>query len=380
MPLFDAALALALATAAVLDTAETTTVPHPWAEIFAAGTMLFLALRTRAPMVMGLGSSLSFVGFVLCRGTSTPMWAFLGILVIGFSTGAHLRGRRRGLVLAVEVAATYVVQIVTAARLDGQLTAAEVYLTPLVIVLAPALAGMLLQRSRDQTVRISQLARELAVQRERDSEAAAQAERTRIARELHDVISHSVTVMVVQAGAAEQLLSPDNAAYAPVRALRETGKEALQELRRQLGVLGSADVGVGPLPRLADLPRLVERAGGVLDLESAADPDLASGLEVAVFRVVQEALTNVARHAAGAIPEVAVRRRVDGIEVEVVDRGGRPSQEPGSGRGLVGMRERVELYAGVLDAGPHRGGWRVHAWFPAPVETRTALTNEAGRA
>jgi signal transduction histidine kinase len=171
--------------------------------------------------------------------------------------------------------------------------------------------------------------------------------------------------MVVQAGAAEQVLPSDSPARAQIRAVRETGKEALSELRRQLGVLGRASGDAAPLPGLGDLPRLAHATGAALSCEGTVHADLAPGLGLAAYRVVQEALTNASRHAAGAAVRVRLVHHTDGIEVDIVNGPGIATGTQGSGRGLIGMRERVELYGGLLDAGRRGDGWRVHAWFPA---------------
>ena len=354
--------------AAVVDTAGDPALTHPWTEVLAALTMAPVSLRTRAPLVMALTVAPAFAAYGAMNGTGTPMWSFLGVLVIGFSVGAHLDGRRRPLALTALVASTYAVQLLDAARSVGQLTWAEVYLTPPVIILAPALAGWLLHRSRQQTVEVRRLAAELAVERQRHEEAAALAERNRIARELHDVISHSVSVMVVQAGAAENLLAADDPARAQVRAVRETGREALAELRRQLGLLRDDDArSVAPMPALTDLPRLAASVSADLEVVGRLDGIGSPGLELAGYRVVQEALTNARRHANGGPVHVRVERGADELAITVLDEGGGPSDPElgGAGHGLAGVRERVALYGGTVEAGPRRkGGWRVHARLP----------------
>jgi signal transduction histidine kinase len=156
-----------------------------------------------------------------------------------------------------------------------------------------------------------------------------------------------------------------------VHSIREVGKEALAELRRQLGFLGAdGGSGVAPMPGLGDLPALVERCGATLHRAGEPAEALSPGVELAVYRVVQEALTNAGRHASGARTEVRLVQRRDAIEIEVTDSGGVRTGEVGSGRGLAGMRERVEMYGGLLDAAPNGPGWRVHAWLPSsPVRT-----------
>jgi signal transduction histidine kinase len=328
-----------------------------------------IAVRTRAPLVMALVVAAAFVGYGAMPGTGTPMWAFVGVLVIGFSAGANLDGRRRWAGLSALVAATYAVQLMDAARSVGELTWAEVYLTPPVIVLAPALAGRLVQRSRQQTAQVRRLAAELAAEREHHAAAAALAERNRIARELHDVISHSVSVMVVQAGAAENLLAADDPARAQVRAVRETGREALAELRRQLGLLRDDDVRrVAPMPALTDLSVLAASVSADLEVVGRLDGIGSPGLELAAYRVIQEALTNARRHADGGRARVRVERSADELAITVLDEGGGPADPGprGAGHGLAGVRERVSLYGGTVEAGPRREGkgWRVHARLP----------------
>jgi signal transduction histidine kinase len=218
---------------------------------------------------------------------------------------------------------------------------------------------------------------------------ALELERARIASELHDVVTHSVSVMIVQAGAARQVLteSPGEARTA-LLAVEASGRAAMTELRRLLGLLSPAQ-GVGgeagapdgtvtaelePQPGLAQLAALVDRltaAGLPIDLGVGELPvELSPGLDLAVFRVIQESLTNVLKHA-GKPPTTVSLNCVDGQLVVVVADTGRPIQAAapavpaGAGRGLIGLRERIALYGGVLDAGPRSGGgWIVRACFP----------------
>ena len=356
--------------AAIVDTLGSADL-RPITAVPAAVTGGAIALRTRAPMTMVVLAAGGFVVYALSPGTTSPMWAFVTVLVVAFSAGAGLEGRELYTASVALVASAYVIQVVDAHRTPGELSWGEIYLTPPVLILGPVFAGWLLQRSQHQTTELRRLARELDEERHQHVAAAAEAERSRIARELHDVISHSVSVMVVQAGAAEQVLPADSPARAQVRAVREAGKAALAELRRQLGVLGTPGDGAAPLPGLKDLPRLVETSGATLTIEGTMPADVAPGVGLAAYRVVQEALTNASRHASGSAVDVRLVHHPDGLEVEVVNGAGSPSGESGSGRGLIGMRERVELYGGRLEAGSRGPGWRVHAWLPlrerAPV-------------
>jgi signal transduction histidine kinase len=287
--------------------------------------------------------------------------------VIAFSAGVHLDGGRLWVGTALLLLSGYFLQVVTSARSPGGLSFGDVWISPMVIIGGPMLAGVLLRRSRRQTEQLRRLTAELDGEREKHAQAAATEERNRIARELHDVISHSVSVMVVQAGAAEQLLPGNEPAREQVHAVRETGKEALAELRRQLGVLRDGQPeGPAPLPGLPELPALVQAAGARFTLEDRSASPVAPGVGLAVYRVVQEALTNARRHASGAPVSVWLRHDADGIDLVVEDEGGTGAPVGDGGNGLPGMRERVQMYGGQLEAGPNRGtpGWRVHASLP----------------
>jgi signal transduction histidine kinase len=204
-------------------------------------------------------------------------------------------------------------------------------------------------------------------------------ERTRIARELHDVVAHRVSMMTVQAGAARAVAAEDPArAMQAMGAVEEAGRQALDELRHLLGVLrpeADADA-LGPQPGLADLPALIEqtRVAG-LDVSLVMDGllrELPTRVELSAYRIVQESLTNVLKHAGpGTRTEVRLRADTACIFIEVTDEGRGVSTLPGSGHGTVGMRERALLLGGSLDAGPRPGGgFRVFAQLPMGGEPR----------
>jgi signal transduction histidine kinase len=201
--------------------------------------------------------------------------------------------------------------------------------------------------------------------------AAVFAERARIARELHDIVAHSVSVMVVQAGAAEDLLDRDpERARAPLVSIQETGGHAISELRRMLGLLRDERraPALSPQPGTAQLDELVDQMSEVglpvqLRIEGNPRP-LSPGVELAVFRVAQEALTNTLKHAGHATSTVVLRYGDHELDLEIVDdgSGGRAN---GSGHGLIGMRERVAIYDGTLEAGPRdEGGFGVRVRLP----------------
>jgi signal transduction histidine kinase len=227
-------------------------------------------------------------------------------------------------------------------------------------------AGRIVRR---QNLLFDALAREQAA-RER---AAAADERARLARELHDVVAHSVSTMVVQAEAGESLLERDpERARAAFVSITSSGRQALTELRRMLGLLRGADgeTALGPQPGLAQLRELVEQVHAVglpveLSIEGEPRP-LPAGVDLSAYRIVQEALTNTLKHARPAHARVTVRYRNDDVEVEVVDDGRAPKNGTHDGQGIAGMRERVRLYGGTLETGRRdQGGFSVRARLPA---------------
>ena len=211
-------------------------------------------------------------------------------------------------------------------------------------------------------------------ERERDVAAreAVVEERARIARELHDAIAHNVSMMVVQAGAERRVLDPANGATREVlETIEKIGRGALTEMRRLVGMLRSdAADPLTPQPGLGDLALLVEQvreAGLPVDLQIEGERrSLPVGIELSAYRIVQEALTNALKHAGNAHATVQVRYGAESLELEIVDDGaGSPLLSTSGGHGLVGMRERVALYGGRLDAGRRpSGGFAVRVLLP----------------
>jgi len=212
--------------------------------------------------------------------------------------------------------------------------------------------------------------------------AAVHEERARIARELHDVVADRVGLIVLQAGGARSVLGTDpDRARSALQHVEETGRQMLAEMRHLVGVLSveeSADR--QPLPRLERLPTLVDetRAAGLAVALEVSGPvvGLPAGLEVAIYRLIQEALTNVRKHAPTSRAKVHLSYEPDRVRVLVSDDGGppgatrgAPGKTTGRGHGLIGMRERVHLYDGLMQAGPTTaGGFRVEAVLPLAVE------------
>ncbi|MET0135084.1 MAG: sensor histidine kinase [Kibdelosporangium sp.] len=223
---------------------------------------------------------------------------------------------------------------------------------------------------------VEQRLRLLETERDQQAKIAVAEERARIARELHDVVAHAVSVMVVQAdGATYAVHTQPDLAERAVKTISATGREALTELRRLLGVLRAEDDSGErtPQPGTGSLDDLAERVRGVglpvrLKLKGELD-GLPAGIGLGIYRIVQEALTNTLKHAgAGASAVVKVSRTGDNVELDITDDGfGTPHQlvAISGGNGLIGMRERANVFGGTLDAGPKPGGgWHVHAKLP----------------
>jgi signal transduction histidine kinase len=244
-----------------------------------------------------------------------------------------------------------------------------------VLLVAGVLAGLARLWRRQLAAGRDRYARLQRAQQEATRRAVAE-ERARIAAELHDVVTHNVSVMVIQAGAARTVMdaAPERSKEA-LLAVEAGGRAAMAELRHVMSLLAGPDPGrvdgLEPAPGLGRLDALVERvraAGTPVDVAVALPPEpLPPGVDLAAYRVVQEALTNTLKHAPGAAATVAVRHDDDRLEVEVTDTGGSREASPagGNGRGLIGLRERIAVYEGELTSGPTlAGGWRVRARIP----------------
>src|SRR5438445_124084 len=229
------------------------------------------------------------------------------------------------------------------------------------------------EQARELTARVEAAERERATAAER----ATAEERARIARELHDVVAHSVSVMVVQASGVRRLLKDEqHREREALLSVEQIGRQALTEMRRMLGVMRSGEetpAALAPQPGLQHLDRLiaqVEEAGLPVTLRVEGDrPDISPGVDLSAYRIVQEGLTNALKHAKGARADVVVRYVESSVELEIADNGTAPVGD-GNGHGLVGMRERVALYGGTLEAGPREGGGFVLR-AELPVEART---------
>lgn len=309
-----------------------------------------LVLRRRHLATALAAQAAVFAGLATLKLEPGPVAAIPPLLVCLFAAGMTMRLRPSLAALALVAAAVFVNSLV-----DEDLGDA-VYVT-CVFVIPPWVGGRLMGGRRRQVEALERTAAELAQERARAAALAVEAERSRIAREMHDVLSHGMSLMVLQAGAGPRLLATDpQAAREAFRSIRQAGEQARRELSAALADRAAP----------ADLATLVAAVPGAeLRLRGALDA-LAPGVRLAVQRIVQESLTNAVRHGGG---KVTVDVTGDGgvIEVTVRDEGAaRASDLPGAGRGLVGMRERAAAYGGTLHAGPLEcGGFEVRARIPA---------------
>ncbi|MET0135792.1 MAG: sensor histidine kinase [Kibdelosporangium sp.] len=248
----------------------------------------------------------------------------------------------------------------------------------LLYFLASYFFGNLAWLSARRQAELEQRAEELRRSQEQNTRGAIVAERVRIARDLHDVVAHHVSVMGVQAGAARRVLDADHdMARSALQTVEQTARTAIGELRGLLGVLRNdteaAEPAEGPQPspgldQVPGLVSLAQSAGLEVEYGVYGDPrPVPAGVALSAYRIVQEALTNVVKHAGARQADVRVRFLDSGLEVEVTDNGLAKAGD-GNGFGLLGMRERVAVHGGELEAGPRRaGGYRVRAAFPAPA-------------
>jgi signal transduction histidine kinase len=377
----DGALAVILAAAAFVPGlssvgAQFGDLPLRSADVFAAllvlGQTLPLAVRTRWP-----APSLAVVGICFAVHESLgypPTFGSLGLYLALYSAGAWQDRFRR--LLAAAATAGYVVFSVVLHLLGSPQRLVDYAIFYLALA-AFWVVGAFVRRHRAEE----------AERRELKAREAASVERSRIARELHDVVTHHVTAMVVQADAGQFLTAwPDRVAQS-MTAISGTGRRALAELRYLLGVLEATGepVPAGRTPALGTLRDLVEqtRLGGqpVEFIEEGESLPLAVGAELAVYRVVQEALTNAIKHAAGRRTVVRVGHEPGLVDIEVTTTGETPTSagetepaspatpgglQPAAGRGLAGLHERVRMVGGEMMAAPQPGGgFRVHARIPA---------------
>jgi signal transduction histidine kinase len=339
--------------------------PRGVASALALMSSVPLFWRRKHPLLALAVIDLSLVPIVaLCQPVQGPFEPFVALMVGAFSAGIYAPALR-GLALSF---APWIAGV-PAVMLGYQ--SGDIVYPAAVWIGAAWIVGRVVRSRQQRAVELEALAEELDVQREVQAKTAVVHERARIARELHDVIAHNVSMIVVQAGAAARVLEGDQPHVRDaLGAIEQTGRETVDEMRRLLGVLRRADdeLALAPQPTLRQLDELVahvREAGLPVDLhvEGTAGA-LPPGVDLSAYRIVQEALTNALKHAGPARARVTVRYVPNAVEIEVCDDGG-GGRNGGAGHGLVGMRERVSLFGGELEAGRSaEGGYAVRARLP----------------
>lgn len=408
--IFDALLALALTAAALITISRqdhglvVTPVYHPDGAVYpvvhqapTSRGQLLLAVLASAPLAVRRKYPMSvfWISFIaVVNASDTPAILFVTVVIAAYSSVAYSPYRLLaigGLMLAA---------VIVAARSGNAIPRIPDSLSPFVILVPIAYIGNTIRRWRQQTAASMARIRALELGQEEATREAVELERARIARELHDVVTHNVSVMVVQAGAARKVMgtSPEQATQA-LLAVEASGRTAMTELRQVMGLLtstaqepeprdvkpgasahgaaGSAAAGLGPdsdfapQPDLDQLESLADRVRAIgvpvtLTFNGMPRP-LPPGVGLAAYRVVQEALTNTVKHAVGASAAVTVSYGARELRLEITDTGGVPGDSAATGnrRGLLGLRERLSVYGGSLETGRRpTGGFRVTAVIP----------------
>ena len=328
-----------------------------------------LVWRRRTPLavlaVVG-GSVLIWDYALYAPDRQPPVEPWFALLIVIYSVAAHTDLRRATLGAAVAAVAILAVDI--AGWVGGQSAGELAGVWPFYVV--AWLLGRAVRHERRTTAVLKDRTIELEAENQEKARVAVAEERARMARELHDVISHNVSVMVIQASVERHLLAEAQTSTSDVLfSIEQTGRETLVELRRLLGVLRKSGnrPELAPQPSVGHLDALVEavgEAGLPVALSIEGEPTLLpTGIDLSAYRIVQEALTNTLKHAGPAHAAVTVRYRASELELEVTDDGPGTGDGGGSGHGLIGMRERVDLYGGTLETGAQPGGGylvRVH--------------------
>ena len=320
-----------------------------------------IAWRRSAPLGAVVLVAAGFALSATAPDPPEPTAQLLAVLIAPYSAAVHSRTGR---------AAVAGCAVALAGGLAAGLLVGDDVVFILVLIGVACAAGAAVRRLGTRSAELEAEATRL----DQRARTAATDERERIARELHDIVSHSVSLMVVQAGAAQQVLrrDPDQADRA-LTGIQDTGRAAVDDLRRMLGLLRGAEASgtLAPQPGLGAVDELAasaREAGTPVEVDMRDAPSLPAGVDLAAYRIVQEAVTNASKHARGCTTTVRVRSDAGRLIIEV-----RTSSPPrvngehrsGTGHGLVGMRERVAVYGGELDAGfDKRGDWVISAYLP----------------
>jgi signal transduction histidine kinase len=339
-----------------------------WVWLLDQALVLPLVLRRKWPFAIFWAiSAIAFVQWL----ADVPLAADAALLIALYTVAEH-QVRARALIAAGVLEVGVVLASVRFAPAGESLVSSLVFLTGMVT--AAMFVGMTLRTRRAYLASVMDRAARLEIERDRETQLSATRERTRIAREMHDIVAHSLSVIIALADGAALSNSQDSAAATEaMRTVSATGRQSMIEMRRLLGVLRDDEEpsGRAPQPGIGQVHELAERlqsVGPQLDLVVVGAPQqLALTEDTTAYRIIQEGLTNVVKHATGATKVVlTLEWHSDALQIDIVD-DGRPlvRTEASAGHGLVGMSERIALFAGGFSAGPTAsGGWRVQARLP----------------
>lgn len=356
---------LLISALAVHDLVYNDSGPLPW--VLAAATIWPLVWRRRAPLAV---FATCLIALLLLYTTASPPFAGFALLPALYTVAAH-RSVRQALVVGGALELLIVLEAAQQAP-AGSVDDFIVVLSALAV--AALFLGTTMRTQRRYLASVEDRARRLEREREREAELAATNERTAIAREMHDIVAHGLSVVITLAeGAVARAESDPVTARAAMEQVAAAGRQSLGEMRRLLGVLRSPDeTPRAPQPQLSDLSALIDdvRATGLTVSVTRAGrlEDLEPTLQAAVFRVVQESLTNVIKHADGArCVRVSLVRRGTALEVGVHDDGRPHAGRSSAGNGLVGMSERAAIFGGSISASSDVDGWTVRGLFEAVI-------------
>jgi signal transduction histidine kinase len=322
--------------------------------------LLFRRLAPLGSVLVSMGAAVVFA-LVDPGGAYDTSTLFFALLLASWAAGSLLDPRRAALAFGSVLVAGWTVMLRGPGVPDSEVIWVTLPLTGIFLLSVVA-------ARRAEAVRVAE---ERARRSELDAQQAVEEERSRITRELHDVLAHSVSVMTVQASAVRRLLKPEQEREREaLLTVEETGRQALAEMRRMLGIMrdDAEPAARAPQPGIGTLPALVDQirqSGLPVELTIEGTPvKLPAGVDLSAYRIVQEALTNTLRHAGPAHAWVAVRYAGEDVEIEVANDGAN-NDGGGAGHGLVGMRERVALCGGELFSGPREGGgFKIAARLP----------------
>jgi signal transduction histidine kinase len=369
--IIDIGLPLVLVAIAIVEIATSSDLDAPWPFVawFVLGPTVPLLWRRRLPLVVLTIAIVSIavpdVVYGIGNNASAP---FAGLLAATYASGAYTN-RRDGRIAAGIIGVTVVVMALSI----GEDPAGDALFIGGILFAVWGAASVV--RSRHELAAdLAARTVELEQEREEKAKLAVVEERARIARELHDVVAHSISIMVVQAGAERRAIGDERPETSEVlETIEKTGRSAMAEMRRLLGMLRRSDdeLALAPQPSLRyldDLVSQVREAGMPVDLKVEGSPrPLPAGIDLSAYRIVQEALTNALKHAGPASARVVIRYGPSELDIEIADDGSAPAPESPKpdGHGLVGMRERVALFGGDLATGrPVGGGYAVRARLP----------------